>query len=175
MGIIHTTGPKLAKLAGKYGPLVPAVRELILRPDTPLENNVKDMIAAQLDARPGAARRDRARSHRRQQSKSPICRPARLRLAAIRTPATAGGTWLRPDGQTRTAIRRRRSDTRRRLRRQVRDDNPQYQALVSYALRNTSPAPLIADGKSRDTRSMHDWICGGSTVSASASRCWARS
>ena len=50
MGIIHTTGPKLAKLAGKYGPLVPALRELILRPDTPLENNVKDMIAGQLDA-----------------------------------------------------------------------------------------------------------------------------
>ena len=50
VGIIHTTGPKLAKLAGKYGPLVPALRELILRPDTPLENNVKDMIAAQLDA-----------------------------------------------------------------------------------------------------------------------------
>jgi hypothetical protein len=50
VGIIHTTGPKLAKLAGKYGPLVPALRELILRPDTPLEAGVKDMIAAQLDA-----------------------------------------------------------------------------------------------------------------------------
>jgi hypothetical protein len=50
VGIIHTTGPKLAKLASKYGPLVPALRELILRPDTPLENNVKDVIAAQLDA-----------------------------------------------------------------------------------------------------------------------------
>ncbi len=46
VGIIHTTGPKLARLAGKYGPLVPAVRELVLRPDTPLENDVKDMIAA---------------------------------------------------------------------------------------------------------------------------------
>jgi len=33
--IIHLTGPKLARLAGKYGPLVPALRELILRPDTP--------------------------------------------------------------------------------------------------------------------------------------------
>ena len=56
-GIIHTTGPKLSKLAGKYGPLVAAVRALILRLDTPLENldtplenDVKDMIAAQLDA-----------------------------------------------------------------------------------------------------------------------------
>ena len=49
VGIIHTTGPKISKLAGKYGPLVPAVRELILRPDTPLDADVKDMIAAQLD------------------------------------------------------------------------------------------------------------------------------
>ena len=47
---IHTTGPKLAKLAGKYGPLVPALRELILRPDTPLDAGVKDLIAAQFDA-----------------------------------------------------------------------------------------------------------------------------
>jgi len=50
VGIIHTTGPKLSKLAGKYGPLVPALRELILRQDTPLDNDVKDMIARQLDA-----------------------------------------------------------------------------------------------------------------------------
>ena len=53
VGIIHTTGPKLPKLAGKYGPLVPALRELILRPDTPLEADVKDMIARQLDAAQG--------------------------------------------------------------------------------------------------------------------------
>jgi hypothetical protein len=53
VGIIHTTGPKLPKLARKYGPLVPALRELILRPDTPLEADVKDMIAAQLDAAEG--------------------------------------------------------------------------------------------------------------------------
>jgi len=50
VGIIHLTGPKLAKLVGKYAPLVPALRELILRPDTPLETDVKDMIAAQFDA-----------------------------------------------------------------------------------------------------------------------------
>ena len=29
---------------------MPALRELILRPDTPLDPDVKDMIAAQLDA-----------------------------------------------------------------------------------------------------------------------------
>jgi hypothetical protein len=53
MGIIHATGPKLPKLASKYGPLVPALRELILRPDTPLDAGVKDMIASQLDAAQG--------------------------------------------------------------------------------------------------------------------------
>ena len=58
VGIIHLTRPKLAKLARKYAPLVPALRELILRPDTPLETDVKDMIAAQLDA----ARNDSPRS-----------------------------------------------------------------------------------------------------------------
>jgi (p)ppGpp synthase/HD superfamily hydrolase len=50
VGIIHLTGPKLAKLARKYAPLVPALRELILRPDTPLEDDVKDLISGQLDA-----------------------------------------------------------------------------------------------------------------------------
>jgi len=53
VGIIHLTGPKLPKLAGKYGPLVPALRELIQRPDTPLEADVKDKIARQLDAAQG--------------------------------------------------------------------------------------------------------------------------
>ncbi|MGH3218682.1 MAG: hypothetical protein ACRDPY_08230 [Streptosporangiaceae bacterium] len=33
VGIIHTTGPKLSRLARKYGPLVPALRALILRPE----------------------------------------------------------------------------------------------------------------------------------------------
>jgi hypothetical protein len=49
VGLIHTTGPKLGKLASKYRPLVPVLRELILRPDTPLAPDVKDMIATQLD------------------------------------------------------------------------------------------------------------------------------
>jgi (p)ppGpp synthase/HD superfamily hydrolase len=48
VGLIHTTGPKLSKLARKYRPLVPVLRELILRPDTPLESDVKRMIAGQL-------------------------------------------------------------------------------------------------------------------------------
>ncbi len=49
VGLVHTTGPKLSKLARKYRPLVPALRELILRPDTPLAPDVKDKIARQLD------------------------------------------------------------------------------------------------------------------------------
>ena len=53
VGIIHSPGRSLPKLARQYGPLVPALRELIVRPDTPLEADVKDMIAAQLDAAQG--------------------------------------------------------------------------------------------------------------------------
>jgi hypothetical protein len=49
VGLFHTTGPKLPKLARKYRPLVPVLRELILRPDTPLDPEVKEMIAGQLD------------------------------------------------------------------------------------------------------------------------------
>jgi hypothetical protein len=49
VGLIHTTGPKLSTLARKYRPLVPVLRELILRPDTPLDSDVKQMIVGQLD------------------------------------------------------------------------------------------------------------------------------
>ena len=48
-GLFHTTGPKLHALATKYRPLAPVLRELVLRPDTPLDQDVKDMIARQLD------------------------------------------------------------------------------------------------------------------------------
>jgi (p)ppGpp synthase/HD superfamily hydrolase len=50
VGLIHTTGPKVTKLAGKYRPLVPVLRELVLRPDTPLQEDVKGMIVRQLDS-----------------------------------------------------------------------------------------------------------------------------
>ena len=53
MGIIRATGPKLSRLAFKCGPLVPALRGLILRLDTPLEADVKGMTAGQLDAAQG--------------------------------------------------------------------------------------------------------------------------
>jgi HD domain len=48
VGLIHTTGPRLDKLAAKYAPLVPVLSELIARPDTPLSDDVKTHIAEQL-------------------------------------------------------------------------------------------------------------------------------
>jgi hypothetical protein len=48
VGIIHTRGPKAVKLADKYAPLVPALTDLIARPDTPLPPHVKARILAQL-------------------------------------------------------------------------------------------------------------------------------
>jgi HD domain len=49
VGLIHTTGPRLERLASKYAPLVPVLAELIARPDTPLDDDVKEHILAQLD------------------------------------------------------------------------------------------------------------------------------
>lgn len=49
IGLFHTTGPKLTELAGKYRPLAPVLREFILRPDTPLADDIKVMIAGQLN------------------------------------------------------------------------------------------------------------------------------
>ncbi len=50
VGLIHTSGPALERLAGKYAPLVPVLRELISRPDTPLADDVKERIRTQLDS-----------------------------------------------------------------------------------------------------------------------------
>jgi hypothetical protein len=49
VGLIHTTGPRTETLARKYAPLVPVLRELITRPDTPLGDDVKARILGQLD------------------------------------------------------------------------------------------------------------------------------
>lgn len=49
VGVIHTTGPKVVKAATKYAPLVPVLRELISRSDTPLSRDVKYHIYRQLD------------------------------------------------------------------------------------------------------------------------------
>ena len=48
-GLFHTTGESLPRRAAKYQPLLPVLREMVLRADTPLPGDVKDMIAAQLD------------------------------------------------------------------------------------------------------------------------------
>jgi (p)ppGpp synthase/HD superfamily hydrolase len=48
-GLMHTTGPRVHRLAGKYAPLVPVLAELIARPDTPLGAAAKERISAQLD------------------------------------------------------------------------------------------------------------------------------
>jgi Type IV secretory system Conjugative DNA transfer len=48
VGLIYTTGPKVAKLARKYAPLVPVLADLIARPDTPLTCHVKARILRQL-------------------------------------------------------------------------------------------------------------------------------
>ncbi len=49
VGVIHTTGPKVVKAATKYAPLVPVLRELVSRSDTPLSDDVKQHIFGQLD------------------------------------------------------------------------------------------------------------------------------
>src|SRR5580704_10895513 len=49
VGLIHTTGPRLRTLAGKYAPLVPVLQELIALPDTPLDASARQHILAQLD------------------------------------------------------------------------------------------------------------------------------
>ena len=48
VGLIHTSGPRLHRLAGKYAPLVPVLRELIALPDTPLNAQARQHILAQL-------------------------------------------------------------------------------------------------------------------------------
>ena len=49
VGVIHTTYDKARSSAIKYRPLVPKLRELIGRPDTPLSLAAKDHILDQLD------------------------------------------------------------------------------------------------------------------------------
>jgi hypothetical protein len=53
VGLIHTTGPRLHRLAEKYAPLVPVLQDLIARPDTPLDAAAKEHILAQLDRAAG--------------------------------------------------------------------------------------------------------------------------
>jgi HD domain len=92
VGIIHTTGPKLARLAGKYGPLVPALARAHPAPGHAAGERRQGHDRRPARRRPGSVRRDRARPPRRQRDQSVIRRPARLRL----TRATQAGTDGRP-------------------------------------------------------------------------------
>ncbi|GIF18927.1 hypothetical protein Ate02nite_16570 [Paractinoplanes tereljensis] len=49
VGVVHTTAEKAYSSATKYRPLVPKLRELAGRPDTPLSLAAKDHILDQLD------------------------------------------------------------------------------------------------------------------------------
>ena len=49
VGLIHTTGPRVPKLAAKYAPLIPVLRDVITRPDTPLSAGARQRILDQLD------------------------------------------------------------------------------------------------------------------------------
>jgi (p)ppGpp synthase/HD superfamily hydrolase len=48
VGVIHTTGPKVRSAATKYRPLVPVFRDLVTRPDTPLDDRARAHILGQL-------------------------------------------------------------------------------------------------------------------------------
>jgi (p)ppGpp synthase/HD superfamily hydrolase len=49
VGLIYTTAERQVPLANKYRPLVPVLRDLIARADTPLDDDVKVHICEQLD------------------------------------------------------------------------------------------------------------------------------
>ncbi|MEV4278037.1 HD domain-containing protein [Actinoplanes xinjiangensis] len=49
VGVIHTTLEKATSSARKYRPLVPKLRELVGRPDTPLSTQAKEHILDQMD------------------------------------------------------------------------------------------------------------------------------
>jgi hypothetical protein len=48
-GLLYTTGPRVPELADKYAGLVPVLRELISRPDTPLDERARRRVLEQLD------------------------------------------------------------------------------------------------------------------------------
>jgi hypothetical protein len=49
VGLLHTTGPRIAYLASKYAGLVPVTQEMISRPDIPLSQPARHRILDQLD------------------------------------------------------------------------------------------------------------------------------
>jgi HD domain len=49
VGLIYTLPYRQVSLAGRYRPLLPVLRDMIGRPDTPLADDVKELILEQLD------------------------------------------------------------------------------------------------------------------------------
>ncbi len=49
IGLHHTTGPRMLRLARKYAPMVSVMQEVIMRQDTPLSDAVKAKIKVQLN------------------------------------------------------------------------------------------------------------------------------
>ncbi len=49
VGLIHTTGPRVERLAAKYAPLIPVLRDAVTRPDTPLSAEARQRILQQLN------------------------------------------------------------------------------------------------------------------------------
>ena len=64
VGIIHTTGDKVVRAARKYRPLVPLLRDLVGRPDTPLDAGGPDPRPGPTRPRRGALRRHPRRARR---------------------------------------------------------------------------------------------------------------
>lgn len=49
LGVLYAIGPKVERVARKYTPLVPVMREFVALDDTPLDPDVKQHISRQLD------------------------------------------------------------------------------------------------------------------------------
>ena len=102
VGLIHTTGPRLRELAGKYAPLVPVLRELIGRPDTPLEDPGPGAHPG--PARPGRGplrRGSRVRPTRRLHPGAAPAAAARARARDFRTRSVRG--WSGPSSRSQSA------------------------------------------------------------------------
>ena len=61
VGLIHTTGPRLDRLASKYAPLVPVLAQLIARADTPLSDDARHTSSASSTALGSVSRRSAQR------------------------------------------------------------------------------------------------------------------
>jgi hypothetical protein len=90
IGLIHTTGPRLSRLASKYAPLVPVLRDLIGRPDTPLDPPSRNAFSPNSSKRSSGSRQSCRRatwqaSAGEASSQAAVERPQLLNaLAAVR-------------------------------------------------------------------------------------------